>query len=51
METFYYLTIYPTEALIASQLPPMDFGTYMATGIKTGSFEKLNYCPRPWTWE
>ena len=41
METKFYLTIFPMEALIASQLPPLEFGTYMATGTKNGSFEKL----------
>ena len=41
MKIYYYLTVYPTEALIASQLEPSLFGTYMATGTKTGSFEKL----------
>jgi hypothetical protein len=43
METTFYLTIFPMEALIASQLPPLQFGTYMATGTKNGSFEKLAF--------
>jgi hypothetical protein len=33
MNTFIYLSILP-EALIASMLPPKDFGEYMATGTK-----------------
>jgi hypothetical protein len=41
MVTRFYLSIFPTEALIASQLPPLEFGSYMATGTKNGSFEKL----------
>lgn len=43
MATQFYLTIFPMEALIASQLPPLEFGTYMATGTKNGSFEKLMF--------
>lgn len=43
METRYYLSIFPMEALIASQLPPLQFGSYMATGTKNGSFEKLAF--------
>jgi hypothetical protein len=41
METRFYLSIFPLEALIASQLPPEQFGQYMATGRKNGSYEKL----------
>jgi hypothetical protein len=41
METHYYLSIFPLEALIASQLTPEQFGQYMATGRKNGSYEKL----------
>jgi len=41
MEIRFYLCVFPMEALIASQLPPLEFGTYMATGTKNGSFEKL----------
>jgi hypothetical protein len=33
MNTFIYLSVLP-EALIASMLPPKDFGEYMATGTK-----------------
>lgn len=43
METRFYLTIFPMEGLIASQLPPLEFGTYMATGTKNGSYEKLMF--------
>lgn len=35
----YYLTIFPTEALVASQHDPEFFGTYMATGGRDGSSE------------
>lgn len=38
---YYYLTVYPLEALIASQLPPEEFGTYMATGTKKSKFEPI----------
>jgi hypothetical protein len=31
------------EALIASHLPPLQFGAYMATGTKNGSFEKIAF--------
>ncbi len=41
METRFYLSIFPLEALIASQLPPEQFAQYMATGRKNGSYEKL----------
>lgn len=41
MATRFYLSIFPMEALIASELEPLDFGSYMATGTKNGSFEKL----------
>lgn len=41
MENRFYLSIFPMEALIASQLPPLQFGSYMATGTINGSFEKL----------
>ena len=41
METRFYLSIFPMEALIASQLPALEFGTYMATGTTNGSYEKL----------
>lgn len=37
----YYLVIFPTEALVASMLTPAQFGSYMATGTKRGSHERL----------
>ncbi|TVR59691.1 MAG: hypothetical protein EA426_06480 [Spirochaetaceae bacterium] len=43
METRYYLTVYPLEALIASQLDPVQFGQYMAIGRKYGSFEEIMF--------
>ncbi|GAB6088431.1 hypothetical protein [Spirochaeta dissipatitropha] len=36
-----YLTIYPIEAMIASQLPPEEFGAYMATGTRKSKFEPI----------
>jgi hypothetical protein len=39
----YYLTIFPTEALIASQLEPEEFGVYMATGTRRGTAERLMF--------
>ena len=41
MTIHYYLTVFPTEGLIASQLGPEDFGSYMATGSKKGTAEHL----------
>jgi hypothetical protein len=38
---YYYLTIYPMEALIASQLEPKKFASYMALGSRKGSAEQL----------
>lgn len=37
----YYLSIFPTEGLIASELLPADFGSYMATGAKRGAYEGI----------
>ena len=37
----YYLSLSPVEALIASQLDPETFGTYMAIGAKNGSHERI----------
>lgn len=37
----YYLTVSPVEALIASQLTPEQFGSYMAVGYRKGSAEQL----------
>ncbi len=41
MQTHYYLSVFPLEALIASQLEPSHFGAYMATGSKRGSEEQI----------
>jgi hypothetical protein len=41
METRFYLSVFPLEALIASQLTPQQFGSYMATGAKNGSYERI----------
>lgn len=43
MNTHYYLSVFPTEALIASQLEPARFGQYMAIGSKNGSYEKIMF--------
>ncbi|WP_455381182.1 hypothetical protein [Salinispira pacifica] len=43
MKTHYYLSVFPTEALIASQLEPARFGQYMAIGSKNGSYEKIMF--------
>lgn len=40
----YYLSIFPTEALIASQLPPEEFGSYMSIGSRKGSNENIIFC-------
>lgn len=39
----YYLSIFPTEALIASQLEADEFGVYMATGTRRGTAERLMF--------
>ena len=44
MEIHYYFSIFPMEALIASQLEPEHFGSYMATGSKKGSAERIIFC-------
>ena len=41
MSLHYYLSIFPIEALIASELEPSQFGAYMATGSKKGSAEQI----------
>ncbi len=41
MEIYYYLSIFPTEALIASQLEPEDFSRYMAIGSRKGHQENI----------
>ncbi len=38
---YFYLTVYPVEALIASQLDPLQFGTYMATGSHKQTADQL----------
>ncbi len=37
----YYLTLFPMEALIASELTPEEFGSYMSTGSTRGTSEQL----------
>ncbi len=41
MQTRYYLSVFPLEAMIASQLDPIQFGQYMSTGRKNGSYERI----------
>jgi len=41
MAIHYYLSIFPMEALVASQLDPIRYGSYMATGSKKGSQEQV----------
>ncbi|HZK20352.1 MAG TPA: hypothetical protein VFC68_06475 [Treponemataceae bacterium] len=41
MSIHYYVTLFPMEALIASELLPHDFAAYMTTGTKKGSAETL----------
>ena len=41
MAIHYYLSVFPMEALVASQLDPPQFGAYMATGSKKGSNEQI----------
>ncbi|MFP4364887.1 MAG: hypothetical protein ACLFR1_13575 [Spirochaetia bacterium] len=43
MKIHYYFSIFPMEALIASQLEPEEFGSYMATGSKKGTAEQLMF--------
>jgi hypothetical protein len=43
MQTHFYLSISPIEALIASQLEPEAFGRYMAVGTKNGSHEHIMF--------
>lgn len=38
---YYYFTVFPMEALIASELAPEEFGNYMAVGSKKGSAEQI----------
>jgi hypothetical protein len=39
MSIYYYLAVFPLESLIASELPPEEFGSYMAIGSRKGSNE------------
>ena len=39
--TYYYLSLFPTEALIASNLDPQAFSIYMSTGSKRSAAEPL----------
>ena len=41
MSIHYYLTLFPMEAMVASQLDPQSFGAYMAVGSRKGSSERL----------
>ncbi len=43
MQTHFYLSVSPIEALIASQLEPIAFGQYMAIGSKNGSYERIMF--------
>ncbi len=43
MSIHYYLTFFPMEAMIASQLEPSAFGAYMAVGNRKGSAEMLMF--------
>lgn len=40
---YYYVVFFPIEAMIASQLNPKLFGSYMAKGSKKGSAERLMF--------
>ena len=41
MAIYYYLSVFPVEALIASELQPEEFGSYMSIGSRKGSAEKM----------
>ncbi len=43
MNLHYYLSLFPIEAFIASNLDPARFGSYMATGSKVGSYEDIMF--------
>ncbi len=57
MSIHYYLSVFPMEALIASELDPAKFGSYMATGSKKGSEELIIFaeitenCSSDFDWE
>jgi len=41
MDRYYYFSVFPIEALIASQLEPEEFATYMAMGSVKGASERI----------
>lgn len=41
MSVYYYVSLFPMEGLIASQLEPVSFGTYMSIGSSRTSADKL----------
>ncbi len=43
MKVYFYLLAYPMEALLASMLPPEEFGSYMAIGSQQMSRGKVVY--------
>ena len=43
MAVHYYLTVFPMEALVASQLEPEHFGAYMALGDNKAAAEQLMF--------
>lgn len=43
MKVYFYLLAYPMEALLASMLPPEEFGSYMAIGTQQMSRGKVVY--------
>lgn len=43
MAIHYYFSVFPTEALIASELEPEDYGAYMSTGSTKGTSEHLMF--------
>lgn len=43
MKVYFYLLAYPMEALLASMLPPEEFGAYMAIGTQQISRGKVVY--------
>lgn len=43
MSIYYYLSVFPMEALISSQLEAMEFGRYMAVGSRKGSHENFMF--------
>lgn len=43
MAVHYYMTVFPTEALIASQLKPEQFAAYMALGDRKAAADQLMF--------